>query len=149
MKHLPRDQQKELADQARLMRAWKQWQLNEALAGAHGAVVAELMTLLDQIELNSAAALLAHVERTEWSAINYDTRLTVLHQVNDAITRMRERHGMAGIDDPLPGQPDNVFRRIKRLLFPPSPAKAGTSSSVGQQSAFRVAALQQPCRLKD
>src|SRR5262249_1093496 len=61
MKRLPRDQQKELADQARLMRAWKAWhaeQLDEALAGLHGAMVAELMTLLDGHELNSAPALL-------------------------------------------------------------------------------------------
>jgi hypothetical protein len=40
----------------------------------------------------------------------------VLHQINRAITRLRERNGMAPIDDPLPGQSDNVFRRIKQML---------------------------------
>ena len=72
MKRLPRDQQKELADQARLMRAWKAWhaeQLDEALAGLHGAMVAEPMTLLDRHELNSAAALLACVQRMDWSTV--------------------------------------------------------------------------------
>ena len=72
MKRPPRDQQKELADQARLMRAWKAWhaeQLDEALAGLHGAMVAELMTLLDRHELNSAAALLACVQRMDWSTV--------------------------------------------------------------------------------
>ena len=72
MKRLPRDQQKELADQARLMRAWKAWhaeQLDEALAGLHGAMVAELMTLLDRHELNSAAALRACVQRMDWSTV--------------------------------------------------------------------------------
>ena len=61
MKRLPRDQQKKLADDAQLMRAWKNGtgsNSTEALAGAHGAIVAELMTLLDQLELSSAAALL-------------------------------------------------------------------------------------------
>ena len=39
MKHLSRDQQKELADHARLKRAWKAWhreQLADALAGPPG-----------------------------------------------------------------------------------------------------------------
>jgi hypothetical protein len=132
MKRLPRDQQKELADQARLMRAWKTWhaeQLDEALAGLHGAMVAELMTLLDRHELNSAAALLACVQRMDWSTVIYDVRLTALHQINQTISRLRERNGLAGIDDPLPGQPDNVFRRIKHMLFTPSPAKDDSSPS--------------------
>ena len=44
---LPRDQEKELADQAQLTRAWKAWhreQFAETLAGPHGATIAELMT---------------------------------------------------------------------------------------------------------
>ena len=130
MKRPPRDQQKELADQAQLMRAWRAWhaeQLDEALAGLHGAMVAELMTLLDRHELNSAAALRACVQRMDWSTVSYDVRLTALHQINQTIIRLRERHGLAPFDDPLPGQPDNVFRRIKHLLFTPSPAKADSS----------------------
>jgi hypothetical protein len=31
--------------------------------------------------------------------------LTALHQVDQSITRLRERNGMPGIDDPLPHQP--------------------------------------------
>jgi hypothetical protein len=107
----------------KLTRAYKQWQreqLAEALAGAHGAVVAELMALLDRMELNSAAVLLNAVQRTVWSEISYNTRLTVLHQINATITRVRERAGMAPIDDPLPGERDSLFRRIKHALFPPS-----------------------------
>ena len=130
MKRPPRDQQKELADQAQLMRAWRAWhaeQLDEALAGLHGAMVAELMTLLDRHELNSAAALRACVQRMDWSTVSYDVRLTALHQINQTIIRLRERHGLAPFDDPLPGQPDNVFRSIKHLLFTPSPAKADSS----------------------
>jgi hypothetical protein len=68
MKRLPRDQAKELADQARLLRAWKQWhqeQLDEALAGVHGAQIAELMVQLDWLELDSAVSLLASIQRTD------------------------------------------------------------------------------------
>ena len=118
---LSKDQK--LAETRKLTRAYKQWQreqLAEALAGAHGAAIAELMTLLDRLELSSAAALLDFMRRNDWSSVSYDTRLTVLHQINDRITRMRERRGLPPFDDPLPGQPDNVFRRIKRALFTPS-----------------------------
>jgi hypothetical protein len=115
---LSKDQK--LAENQKLSRAYKQWQreqLAAALVGAHGAMVAELMALLDRLELNSAAALLMFVERADWNAVSYDTRLTVLHQINTAITRMRERHGLAPFDDPLPPQSDSVFRRIKARLF--------------------------------
>src|SRR6266436_3544476 len=65
MKRLPRDQQKELADNARLLRAWKKFhreELEEALAGPHGATIAELLTLLDRLELSSAAVLLNFIQ---------------------------------------------------------------------------------------
>ena len=45
-RRLPRNQEKELADQARLVREWKAWhaeQFADALAGAHSATIAELM----------------------------------------------------------------------------------------------------------
>jgi hypothetical protein len=117
-------QEPKIADDARLIRAWRAWhceQLAEALAGPHGAQLSELMTLLNRLEPSSAAPLLAFIRRSDWSSVNYDTRLTVLHQINDRITRMRERHGLAPFDDPLPGQPDNVFR-IVRAILTPSPA---------------------------
>jgi hypothetical protein len=126
---LTKDQK--LAEVQKLSRAYKQWhreQLDAALTGAHGATVAELMSLLDRLELNSAAALLACVQRIDWSAISYDVRFTLLHQINQTIARLRERNGMAAIDDPLPGQPDNVFRRIKQMLFAAPPGAHPGSS---------------------
>jgi hypothetical protein len=141
MKRLPRDQQKELADNARLLRAWKKFhreELEEALAGPHGATIAELLTLLDRLELSSAAVLLNFIQCNDWSSVSYDTRLVVLHQINARITRMRERNGLPPIDDPLPGQPDNVFRRIKQMLFTPH-----TMTVVGDESAVGGALLRQ------
>src|SRR5260370_25477518 len=101
MKRLPRDQQKELADNARLLRAWKKFhreELEEALAGPHGATIAELLTLLDQLELSSAAVLLNFIQRNDWSSVSYDTRLAVLPQINTPITRMTGPHGLAPFD---------------------------------------------------
>jgi hypothetical protein len=125
MKRAQQDQEKKRADDAWLMRAWAQWhqeQLDEALAGVDGAIVAELMVVLDQLELNSAAVLLDFMQRTEWSSVDYATRLTALHQINERIGRLRENAGLAPIDDPLPPKL-NVFFTIKNQLFPP--AKVG------------------------
>jgi hypothetical protein len=111
-----RQQDQEHADDARLLRAWRKWhaeQLEEALAGAHGAMVADLMALLDKLELDSAAVLLALVERTDWTAVNYEVRLELLHQINDAVCRMRERHGLSPFDDGVPGDRSNLFQRIR------------------------------------
>jgi hypothetical protein len=124
-----------LAESQKLSRAYKRWhreQLDAALASAHGATVAELMSLLDRLELNSAATLLACIQRTDWSTISYDIRLTILHQINRTITRLRERNGMAAIDDPLPGQPDNVFRRMKQMLFAAPPGAHPGSNRMKQ-----------------
>jgi hypothetical protein len=129
-----------LAEVQKLSRAYKQWhreQLNAALIGAHGAIVAELMTLLDRLELSSAAVLLDFIRRSDWSSVSYDTRLTVLHEINDRITRMRERHGLAPFDDPLPGQPENVFR-IVRAILAPSPAHARRLSPSEVATAERI-----------
>jgi len=49
---------------------------------------------------------------------DYQTRLTVLHELNTAITKVREKRGLEPIDDNLPGDPDTPFRTIKAILFP-------------------------------
>jgi hypothetical protein len=125
MKRRTAAQEQKYVDEARLLRVWRQRhaeELEEALAGPDGALVSELMVLLDQLELNSAAALLDFIQRSDWNSVSYDTRLVVLHQVNDTITKMRERNGLPPFDDGLPGSRDNVFRVIRSLT--PSPALA-------------------------
>ena len=120
-RRLPRDQEKKLADDAMLARQWRVWhheQLTTALKGEHSAVVAAIMAELNRLDLQRGAGdLLACVERIDWSAIDFDVRLTILHQVNDAITRFRERAGLDCISDPLPGQPLTAFWLVKRALF--------------------------------
>jgi hypothetical protein len=65
-------------------------------------------------------------------AVDFDTRLTALHQINNAITRLREHSGLTPIDDPLPGQPENAFRIIRKIMmsFPPHAGKHTEVSSV-------------------
>jgi hypothetical protein len=125
MKRLPRDQEKELADDARLPRAWRKWhaeQLEEALASMHGAVLARLMEELK--DLRSARELVDFIAAQDWSAIDADARFIALHEINTAITKLRVKSGLEPIDDAPPGQSDNAFRIIK-ALFSKFPAIGG------------------------
>jgi len=113
-------QKKKLADDARLMRWWKAWhreQRDTVLAGPHATTLVELFRMFSNIKHVSPAQLISFINAIDWSAIDYQTRLVVLHEVNSAITKFRESQKLEPIDDPLPGQPDNAFRIIKNLLF--------------------------------
>ena len=59
-------------------------------------------------------------------------RLTILHQLNTAITRLREQQGMPPFDDGVPGERDNVFRRIKDLMFAAPPGAHPGSNQMKQ-----------------
>jgi hypothetical protein len=113
--------EKELCDGAHLLRAWKRWhadQLEETLNGPHGTAVAQVVAFLKHMQPGSASALIALLREHDWSQMDADVRLVVLHEINQAITRLRERAGLAPIDDPLPGQRLNAFLLIKEHLFP-------------------------------
>jgi hypothetical protein len=117
-----RTPRQELSDRSRLARAWKRShreQLEAALAGVHGAMFERLMAQLK--DLRSARELVDFIAIQDWSAVDADTRFTALHRINIAITALRERHGLA----PLPGQPENAFRIIRKIMtnFPPNAGK--------------------------
>jgi hypothetical protein len=81
-----------LAESQKLSRAYRQWhreQLADALAGAHGARVGELMSLLDRLELNSAATLLACVQRTDWSTCRLASTISKREDIGPHERRMR------------------------------------------------------------
>jgi hypothetical protein len=136
----PNKQQQKLADDARLLRAWRKWyreQLEDALAGVHAAVFERLMTQLK--DLHSARELVDFIAAQDWTAVDSDTRLIAQHQINNAITALRERSGLTPIDDPLPGQPENAFRIIKTIMssFPPNAGKHTEVSSVNDRKSVR------------
>src|SRR5262245_15530101 len=117
------EKDKTLADNARLLRAWRRWhheQLEKALAGVHGDVMGRLMAQLK--DLRSARELVEFIEAQDWSAVDSDTRFTVLHEINAAITGLRERAGQVPIDDALPGEPLRAFQLI-RAIFTKFPLK--------------------------
>ena len=116
-----RDQQKKLEDDAKLIRAWRAWhkeQLDEACASAHGAIVSEVMTVLNNIEQCEPSTLLDLMRHTDWRTVGADVRLVLLHQTSEKVMSVRERAGLPPIDDGFDHEPDGLFRRVKQLLFP-------------------------------
>jgi hypothetical protein len=121
-------EQKKLADDACLLRAWKAFHREEreaVLAGSHARTLAELFRAFASIECVKPAQLVGLISAIDWAAVDANTRLIVLHELSSTICRFREKRGLEPIDDPLPGQPDNAFRIIKNLFnsFPPGAGK--------------------------
>jgi hypothetical protein len=112
-------EQKKLTDDARLLRWWSAWhreQRDTVLAGPHARTLAELFRMFANIECVKPAQLVGFIGAIDWSAIDYQTRLTVLHEVNAAISRYREKCGLQFADDPLPGAPPNAFQIIREIV---------------------------------
>ena len=126
-------EQKKVADDARLLRAWKNFHREEreaVLAGPHARTLGELFRMFSNIECVKPVQLVGFIGAIDWSVIGYETRLTVLHEVNTAITKFREKRGQPFVDDPLPGAPDNAYRIIKNLLNSfPQPRERPTPGS--------------------
>jgi hypothetical protein len=76
-------------------------------------------------DLCSARELIAFIEAQDWSVVDVHTRLVALHEINNAITRLRERLDQEPIDDALQGEPLRAFQLIRRVLSNQFPAPAG------------------------
>jgi hypothetical protein len=59
--------------------------------------------------------------------------LTVLHEINRAVTDLRTRHGLAPFDDGWPGERDSAFCTIRQLLFPAQAAPPGAKPGFREQ----------------
>src|SRR5262245_14148586 len=100
--------EKELRDKTRLLRAWKRFHREEreaVLNGPHSAVLSELFRMFRNLEHLRPAQLIGFTQSIDWTAIDYQTRLIVLHEINNAITAFREKRGQEPIADNLPGEP--------------------------------------------
>ena len=118
------EKDKKLADDARLLRAWRRWhveQLEEALADVHADVMSRLMAQLE--ELRSARELVDFISAQDWESVDADTRAIALFEINRAVTKMRERmNPKEPINDALWGQSPTAFQLIKQIINPVSRA---------------------------
>src|SRR5262249_6192321 len=104
-----REQEREQLTVAR--QQYERGRLVEALAGKQGERLKRLLQFLETMTLRSAAELIGRAR--EFQAVDADLRFQVLHLIDDAIVRLRERHKLLPFDDPLPGQPPNAFLIIR------------------------------------
>lgn len=115
------EKDKKLADDEKLLRWWNAWhreQRDAVLAGPHGTVLDELFRMFKNLRHIQPSQLIGLISCVDWAPIDYDTRMVVLHELNGAVTRYREKRGLAPIDDGLPHEPDTPYRTIKQILFP-------------------------------
>jgi hypothetical protein len=128
MRRKSNKEQKKLADDARLLRASKKFHREEretVLAGPHGSVLNELFRVLANLKHMQPAQLIGYVQSIDWAAIDYNTKLVVIHECNNAITTLRVKHGLEPIDDNLPGDPETPFRTIKAIVLTAFPHHEG------------------------
>jgi hypothetical protein len=85
---------KEFADDARLLRWWQAWhreQREAVLAGPHGVALSELFRMFKNLRHAQPSQLSGFARSINWSTIDYDTKLVVVHELNTAIAAFRER----------------------------------------------------------
>jgi hypothetical protein len=81
-------------------------------------MIERLVFILKSLVPDSAPLLLAYIRGVNWPSVDYHTRLIVLHEVNRAITELREKSNLTPFDDGLLGERDNVFRTIQKIVTP-------------------------------
>jgi hypothetical protein len=129
-----------LADNAKLLRTWRRWhreQLEEALAGVHCDVLERLMAQLK--DLRSARELVDFIAAQDWAAVDADTRFTALHQINAAITTLRETNALPPFNDAIPWTDERptAFQIIRGILTPVSAnAERHAEADLGKQETL-------------
>jgi hypothetical protein len=111
--------EKALAERERMADMWRRWRrerVDQLVNGSHGEAARTLVAFLDAMTLADATALIALVEGGPWRAADADTRFLLLALIDGAIVTLRERAGLAPIDDALPGEPPATFQIIREML---------------------------------
>jgi hypothetical protein len=95
-------QDQKLADASRLLRAWKKFhreELEAVRAGPHAAVLNELFRMFENLKHVQPSQLIGFTQSIDWAAIDHNTKLVVVHEINSNITVFREKQGLEPISD--------------------------------------------------
>jgi hypothetical protein len=99
--------------------AWHRAEREAVLNGPHAAMCERLFYIAKTLELKDATVLLAFVRGVTWTTIDPRTRDTVLHEIDTAITALRQRHGLAPFDDGAGlDERQSVLVICRNILFP-------------------------------
>lgn len=104
--------------QWRLYRANKRRQYEALFAEPeHGEKLRKFRATLNHFGIEDADRLLAFVQAQTWLCMApKDFRHVALEMIDHRIQRIRVRAGMPVFSDPLPGEPNDVFRLCKEAL---------------------------------
>ena len=89
------EKEKVLAECAYTLRAWKRWRAEQreaALTGAHGALIAQLLEILDALTLRNGARLVEFIRAQDWGRRRYQIHLLPRTQQHDHEIARAGRH---------------------------------------------------------
>jgi hypothetical protein len=123
-----RDQ--ELREQTYQLKQWRAWHrvlAQEALAHPqHGALVRETFEILRTMKDLHDRRVLDLVARTDWSAVDYNVKATLLREIDRRIVALREAAGLPCFDDALPHEERlNGFLIIRDAMMGTTPGDPG------------------------
>jgi len=81
----------------------------------HGEPYARMLAILKRLP-DSARELVEHLGKDWVRCLSQQQRSIVLSMISARIIRVREMDGRAPFDDPLPGQPDNLFIICRKII---------------------------------
>jgi hypothetical protein len=111
--------QEQLEENSHLLRQWKRWhaeQRDAALRGPHGRLVGQLLEILRSLTLADGGRLVRFCRAQDWDSVDSNTRFICVHEVNEAITRLRVKAGLPPFDDCFPPERATAFSIIKRII---------------------------------
>ena len=102
-----------------LLRRWRKWhaeQLELALDGDSGGIVHRIMEIVRNLTPQKMPTLVQLMHSVDWRTVDADTKFTLLHELNDAVVRLRLGEGRTPFDDSLPGEAPTLFETIREML---------------------------------
>lgn len=107
--------------QFRRYRAAKRQQYEDLFArDDDGANLRKFQATLNHFGIEDADRMVEYVrcEARKWLATAArDIRLTAVEMISERCMRIRERAGLAPLDDPLPGDDDDVWRLCREAIL--------------------------------
>ena len=94
---------------------------HEALfaTAVHGPLLRKFGATLNHFGADDAGRMISYVRDQNYAWLRNapeDIRFAALRMIGHRIQRIRQRAGLVPFDDPLPGEPDDVFRLCKREI---------------------------------
>jgi len=102
---------------ARYYKAATEQAINHALDCPEGPRLIAMLDWMKTLGPDDAEEMISVVACQDWLLeASPELRRLALHLIDDQICRIRKAVGLRELDDPLPGEPDNVFQIIRDIL---------------------------------